>query len=163
MRRVAAVGGCPVAKRPGLRCEPDSRGVEGLIKELDVIKHRRVKREEPEACDRWWRDVEAELKGAALAEHTTHLEVIGRIGHCVKRRPVSKNSTAHLGQTRNGGPGVRGDRAREPTERVCRDGSGFRRRETIPQAAGERTKRPGAGWRRLACLERRRCQVRVVE
>src|SRR5437762_14353038 len=68
MRRIATGAGRPVAQRPRLRREPGAAWVEGLVKELDDIEHRRVEREKSEGCDRRRRGVEAELERAALAE-----------------------------------------------------------------------------------------------
>src|SRR5207253_8166185 len=62
MRRVEAGAGRPVAEGPDLGGEPHASGVEGLVKELDDIEHRRVEREESEVDDWWWRHVESEVK-----------------------------------------------------------------------------------------------------
>src|SRR5207237_2901576 len=68
VRRIGTSTGRPVAECPRRRRETDATRVEGLVDELDNVEDRRVEGEEEEVGDRRWRDVEAELERAALAE-----------------------------------------------------------------------------------------------
>ncbi len=118
-----------------------------------------VEGEEKEARERRRRDFKAELKRTGLAEHTTHLEVVGRVSHRTERGPVAECAAAHLGQARHRCPRVGGDNGREPkTERARRDRPGLSRRKAVPCGAGQGTTRAGRRGG-LTCLQACRCQV----
>src|SRR5882672_3874537 len=124
LSRVAAVSGVPVcwtavaAARPiaELPCtgrDSHPARVERAVKELDRIEAGWVAGEEAEARDRRWRDLEAELGLATLAEQIPDQEVIGRAGLGAERHVPPERDAAELGQAAHRAAAVGGDHRRE--------------------------------------------------